>query len=148
MLLRSLTSIRKFLGWRTLILVGVSALIAVLAVAEFFGAYSVPSMSMSTILTAVLGSFLALCLAGLISAWRSRKAVSGEKMRIDGAINNMIQGLCMFDADNRLLVWNERYRSMYNIKPGHIWQGCTIRDLLDARIAAGTFPLDPARYDA
>jgi diguanylate cyclase (GGDEF)-like protein/PAS domain S-box-containing protein len=36
---------------------------------------------------------------------------------------------------------------MYNIDPRHIWRGCTIRDLLDARIAAGTFPLDPARYD-
>ena len=49
----------------------------------------------------------------------------------------------MFDAQNRLLVWNERYRAMYNIDPKLIWRGCTIRDLLDARIAAGTFPLDP-----
>ena len=69
-------------------------------------------------------------------------------MRLDAALNNMIQGLCMFDAQNRLLVWNERYRAMYNIDPKRIWRGCTIRDLLDARIAAGTFPLDPARYDA
>jgi len=53
----------------------------------------------------------------------------------------------MFDAQNLLVVWNERYREMYNIDPRHIWRGCTIRDLLDARIAAGTFPLDPARYD-
>ena len=60
----------------------------------------------------------------------------------------MIQGLCMFDAQNRLVVWNERYRAMYNIDPHRIWRGCTIRDLLDARIAAGTFPLDPGRYDA
>ena len=69
-------------------------------------------------------------------------------MQLDAALNNMIQGLCMFDGQNRLLVWNERYRAMYNIDPKHIWLGCTIRDLLDARIAAGTFPLDPARYDA
>ena len=68
-------------------------------------------------------------------------------MRLDAALNNMIQGLCMFDAQNRLVVWNERYRAMYNIDPKRIWRGCTIRDLLDARIAAGTFPLDPARYD-
>src|ERR1043165_9104300 len=37
---------------------------------------------------------------------------------------------------------------MYKIDPKRIWRGCTIRDLLDARIIAGTFPLDPARYDA
>ncbi len=66
---------------------------------------------------------------------------------MQAAIGNMIQGLCMFDAQNRLLVWNERYRAMYNIDPLRIWRGATIRDLLDARIAAGTFPLDPARYD-
>ena len=60
----------------------------------------------------------------------------------------MIQGLCMFDAQNRLLVWNERYRTMYNIDPKLIWRGCGISDLLDARIAAGTFPLDPHRYES
>ena len=38
-------------------------------------------------------------------------------MRLDGALNNMNQGLCMFDAQNRLVVWNERYRAMYNIDP-------------------------------
>ena len=38
-------------------------------------------------------------------------------MRLDGAINNMIQGLCMFDAQNQLVVWNERYRAMYSIDP-------------------------------
>ncbi len=81
-------------------------------------------------------------------ALRVRQKLSEQNMRLDGALNNMIQGLCMFDAQNRLMVWNERYRAMYNIDPRRIWRGCTIRDLLDARIAAGTFPLDPARYDA
>jgi diguanylate cyclase (GGDEF)-like protein/PAS domain S-box-containing protein len=37
---------------------------------------------------------------------------------------------------------------MYRIDPSRIWVGCTIRDLLNARIAAGTFPLDPGSYDA
>ena len=59
----------------------------------------------------------------------------------------MIQGLCMFDAQNRLVVWNERYRAMYNIDPLRIWRGCTISDLLKARMAAGMFPLDPEKYD-
>ena len=35
-----------------------------------------------------------------------------------------------------LQVWNERYREMYGIDPKQIWTGCTIRDLLKARIAA------------
>ena len=85
---------------------------------------------------------------GVWSDRRNRAKLSERNRWLDAAINNMIQGLCMFDAQNRLLVWNERYRAMYNIDPSKIWRGCTIRDLLDARIAAGTFPLDPARYDA
>ena len=68
------------------------------------------------------------------------RKLSEQNMRLDGAINNMIQGLCMFDAQTGLLVWNERYRAMYNIDPRRIWHGCTILTLLDARIAAGTVP--------
>ncbi|HEY1475743.1 MAG TPA: EAL domain-containing protein [Pseudolabrys sp.] len=69
-----------------------------------------------------------------------------ETNRSQLAVDNMIQGLCMFDAQNRLLVWNERYRAMYNIDPKQIWRGCAGRDLLDARVAAGMFPLDPVAY--
>ncbi len=54
----------------------------------------------------------------------------------------------MFDGQNRLVVWNERYRSMYNIDPQRIRAGCAIRDLLEARKAAGTFPHDPGTYEA
>ena len=71
-----------------------------------------------------------------------------DTKRVAGALDNMNQGLCMFDAENRLQVWNERYREMYRIDPKRIWTGCTIQDLLQARIAAGTFPLDPEKYDS
>ncbi|HZP75382.1 MAG TPA: EAL domain-containing protein [Pseudolabrys sp.] len=74
-------------------------------------------------------------------------AITQRVRHLNSALNNMSQGLCLFDAENRLLVWNDRYVQMYRIDPRRIWVGCTIRDLLDARIAAGTFPLDPDRYD-
>ena len=89
-----------------------------------------------------------MCLVGSLSALRVRQKLSEQNMQLDVALNNMIQGLCMFDAQNRLVVWNERYRAMYNIDPQRIWRGCGIRDLLDARKAAGTFPHDPAKYEA
>ena len=49
---------------------------------------------------------------------RARDAVREHHHRLNGALNNMSQGLCMFDADNRLVVWNERYVEMYNVPPG------------------------------
>ncbi len=97
-------------------------------------------------LVCVLAVALGFCAASLWSYRRNWKQLNESSGWLDAATENMNQGLCMFDAQSRLMVWNERYRSMYNIVPDRIWRGCTVRDLLDARIAAGTFPLDPAGY--
>jgi diguanylate cyclase (GGDEF)-like protein/PAS domain S-box-containing protein len=132
-------------GWRKYCFVGVLTIAAALAMAEAIYVFAVPPGSILFAFIAVAGVLGAL-LAASMSA-RIRQKLSEQHLQLDVALNNMNQGLCMFDAQNRLVVWNERYREMYNIDPRHIWRGCTIRDLLDARIAAGTFPLDPARYD-
>ncbi|HEU5017082.1 MAG TPA: EAL domain-containing protein [Pseudolabrys sp.] len=95
-----------------------------------------------------IGKWRPVALAGTFLGGNRRRTVLEENERIKGALNNMNQGLCMFDAENSLVVWNRRYVEMYRIDPAQIWAGCTIRNLLDARIAAGTFPFDPARYDA
>jgi len=140
-------NVESYRDWRMVVLAGVLGFAVTLAVMEIIDAYLLSLTSLSIALAAVTGSLSGICLVGSFSAWRVRQKLSEQNMRLDDALNNMIQGLCMFDAQNRLLVWNERYRAMYNIDPLRIWRGCTIRDLLDARIAAGTFPLDPARYD-
>ena len=137
----------RYRHWRRVVSAGVLGFAVTLAAMEIIDAYSVPLTALSIALAAVAGSLFGVCLVGSLSAGRVRRQLAGQNMQLDAALNNMIQGLCMFDAQNRLLVWNERYRAMYNIDPKRIWRGCTIRDLLDARIAAGTFPLDPARYD-
>lgn len=145
---RALKYVSKHRDWRMIAFAGLLGLVATLAVMEVIGAYSASLTLLSIALAAVVGSLFGVYLVGTVSASRIRRKLSEQNMRLDGAINNMIQGLCMFDAQNRLVVWNERYRAMYNIDPRRIWRGATIRDLLDARIAAGTFPLDPGRYDA
>ena len=103
---------------------------------------------MGIALAAVVGSMLATCLIGSLSDRNTRRKLDAQNGRLDSALNNMNQGLCMFDADNKLVVWNHRYVDMYGIDPKRIWLGCTLRDLLDARTAAGTFALDSARYDS
>ena len=87
-----------------------------------------------------------VCAAGVASARRSGRRLLKEHLLLEGALNNMVQGLCMFDADDGLVMWNQRYVDMYKFDPGTIWVGCSSRDLLNARIAAGTFPLDPDGY--
>jgi diguanylate cyclase (GGDEF)-like protein/PAS domain S-box-containing protein len=144
---RTLGYFGEYRDWRMVTFAGVLGVAIALAMMEIIDAYSVSASSISIALAAVVGGF-GICLVGSMSAWRIRQKLGEQNLRLDVALNNMNQGLCMFDAQNLLMVWNERYREMYNIDPRHIWRGCAVRDLLDARIAAGTFPLDPGRYDA
>ena len=146
-MIRTLKHLGNYRHWRVVGFAGALGFVVTLMTVEAIDAYSRPLTSLSIVLAVVAGSLFGVSLAGSISGWHIRRKLSEQNRRLDGALNNMIQGLCMFDAQNRLLVWNERYRAMYNIDPLRIWRGATIRDLLDARIAAGTFPLDPARYD-
>ena len=141
-MLRTLRYFGEYRDWRMIVFAGVVGIAIALAMLGIIEVYSVSLTSVSVALATVIGAF-GICLVGSMSAWRIRQKLSEQNLRLDVALNNMSQGLCMFDAQNLLVVWNERYRDMYNIAPGHIWRGCTIRDLLDARIAAGTFPLNP-----
>ena len=118
-----------------------------LAVMTTINAYSMSLSSLSIALAAFVGSLFGMFVVGSVSAWRVRRKLGEHYSRLDGAINNMIQGLCMFDAKNRLVVWNQRYIDMYRIDPARVWRGCTIGDLLEARIAAGSLPLDAERYE-
>src|SRR6185312_7270816 len=64
------------------------------------------------------------------------------------ALNNMTQGLCMFDDQARLVLCNERYLEMYDLTHETAPVGCTLRDLVAARKAAGNFDADPDEYVA
>jgi PAS domain-containing protein len=126
---------------------GVLGVGVALAMMEIIDAYSVSRSAVSLTLATVVGAF-GICVIASMSAWRVRQKLSEQNFRLDVALNNMNQGLCMFDARGRIAIWNERYRQMYNIDPRDIWRGCSVPDLLAARMNAGTFPLDPERYDA
>jgi diguanylate cyclase (GGDEF)-like protein/PAS domain S-box-containing protein len=66
--------------------------------------------------------------------------------RFDAALNNMTQGLCMFDRDARLVVCNQRYLEMYGLSPEVVKPGCTLAALMAHRKATGSFSGDPALY--
>ena len=65
-----------------------------------------------------------------------------QNQRFDAAINNMLQGLCMFDDENRLLVCNAHYAKMYNLTAEHMKVGTPHRTILEHRAATGMCPKD------
>jgi PAS domain S-box-containing protein len=67
---------------------------------------------------------------------------------LDSALQNVVQGITMFDAAGRLLVVNNRYREMYGLSADVAKPGAAMRDLLAQRLAVGTFAGDPDRYAA
>jgi len=70
-----------------------------------------------------------------------------QKLRLDAALNNMSQGLNMFDAEGRLMLCNERYMEMYRLTADEVKPGRTMRELVEARVANGTFfATDPDAY--
>ena len=88
------------------------------------------------------------------SALAEREARLAEKTHdlqlanehIDAALHNMSQGLCMFDRDGRLVLWNERYIQLYNLPIGSFKHGFTLLELLEYRKRQGTFMHDPVEY--
>jgi diguanylate cyclase (GGDEF)-like protein len=69
-----------------------------------------------------------------------------EKQRLDTAINNMTQGLLMFDSSQRLVVANQRYIEMFGVSTDVVKPGCTIRELLMHRKEIGSFTGDVDKY--
>ena len=65
-----------------------------------------------------------------------------EKQRLDTAINNMSQGLLLYDASERLVVCNQRYIAMYGLSADVVKPGLSFRDLLLYRTEIGSFKGD------
>ena len=96
-----------------------------------------------------LGLFAALAAVGLAIAvlhfqqTNEREAAASElstqNMLLDTALKNMSQGLCMFDAGQRLVIANSRYAEMYGLTPEQVRPGTTLRQILDHRIASGAY---------
>ena len=80
---------------------------------------------------------------------RDAERISADHaVRLTAAVNNMSQGLLMFDFDQRLVVCNERYRQMYGLSREMVRPGKTLLQLLKYRIECGSFKGDPDQYYA
>jgi diguanylate cyclase (GGDEF)-like protein/PAS domain S-box-containing protein len=78
---------------------------------------------------------------------QARATLLEQKLQIDTAINNMSQGLLMFDQDARLVLCNQRYIDMYELSREVVKPGCLLRELLNHRKQRGFLPGDPDEYN-
>jgi diguanylate cyclase (GGDEF)-like protein/PAS domain S-box-containing protein len=71
-----------------------------------------------------------------------------DEQLLHTVLNNMSQGVAMFDADARLVFCNRRYVEMHGLSFEVAKPGSTLRDLLHHSAKAGTFPNNPEDHIA
>src|SRR5262249_48577940 len=83
------------------------------------------ALAITNAAVAVLGMSLACAFAD--------RRLREKDAQLTTALNNMAQGLVMFDSQKRLIVHNSRYIEMYGPSPEIVKSGCTKKDLLHPR---------------
>jgi PAS domain S-box-containing protein len=78
---------------------------------------------------------------------QSQQQLYEQNLRLDSALENMSQGLAMFDRDGKLIICNRQYGEMYDIPAERLGPGISIKEVLELRIACGNYPdSDPQKY--
>ncbi len=93
------------------------------------------------------GILLAFLVGGLVllSARHVGRRLRSQDLLFDAALNNMVQGLVMFDSSARVVVCNQRFMQMYKLSPEVVKPGCTLHKLLEHRKEVGSFAGDPGQ---
>ncbi|MGH6741755.1 MAG: MHYT domain-containing protein, partial [Bradyrhizobium sp.] len=110
--------------------------------ARIVSAFSLSATSLALAIANAAVAILGMSLAGAIADRRLRE----QDRRLAIAVDNMSQGLVMFDAQERMVVCNNQYREMYGLSPEIVKPGCTLRDVIENRIATGSLERDGEEY--
>ncbi|SDJ90550.1 diguanylate cyclase/phosphodiesterase [Bradyrhizobium sp. Rc2d] len=73
---------------------------------------SIPPASLSFLTASAAVAIIAIALVAALLDRRAKGALGRQQIVLDSALENMSQGLCMFDADGKIILFNERYAAM------------------------------------
>ncbi len=75
---------------------------------------------------------------------RISQQLHAKNLQFDTALSNMVQGLCMFDKDQRLIVVNRRYLEIYGFAADVVKPGITLRGLMEYSVSLGNYTAEEA----
>ena len=61
---------------------------------------------------------------------RRKHELERQNIRLEAAVNNISQGLCMYDAKGRLVICNEPYQRIYNLPEDYLAPGTQLEAIL------------------
>jgi methyl-accepting chemotaxis protein len=103
------------------------------------------SLSPGSLAIAVASVAVAILSMSLISAAADRRL--DDKGRLLGiTLNNMTQGVVMFETNGSLVVSNDQYITMYGLSPDVVKPGAALIDIIRNRITSGNLRRDPEEY--
>jgi methyl-accepting chemotaxis protein len=76
-------------------------------------------------------------MATMIASIRRQVSLEQTNLRFNTALENMTHGLCMFDAEKRLVICNDRYAGLYRLPPELLRVGTTHDAIIAHRIMNG-----------
>ena len=76
----------------------------------------------------------------------SEASLAQKSQQLDAALNNMSQGVAMFDGRQRLIISNTQLAKIYRLTPEQTKPGTSFRDILDARTDVGSVPVDVSNF--
>ena len=60
-----------------------------------------------------------------------KRELEHQNLRLDATVNNISQGLCMYDAKGRLVICNQPYQRIYNLPERLLRPGTRLDEILD-----------------
>ena len=128
----------------------VAAITAVSLAAAYFAVRHVNAVALLALLSCLLalGLFLAVRSLPLRALDQTLGVLANTNSQFDLALNNMSQGLLLFDSNKRIAVVNRKYIEMYGLSSDVVKPGLKFSDLLRHRKETGSFHGDVDQYCA
>ena len=114
---------------------------------QLSGGTSLSPGALSFMVAAAATAILGMCLIAALTDRQAESKLQQQKALLDTAMQNMSQGLCMFDAGGRIVLFNERYSRFMGIASERL-QGSSLLELFKQRAETGDFTGDPDEFFA
>ena len=75
---------------------------------------------------------------------RISKQLHARNLHFDTALTNMVQGLCMFDKDQKLIVVNKRYLEIYGFSADVVKSGISLPEIMQYSVSLGNYTAEEA----
>src|SRR5205814_4217698 len=137
-----------FIGGLLIVEAGVSVIRAVGAVRLDPASVLYSSPSQAIFIICIIGTSFMLGLAlAILTSQRIAMLLATANARFNAAINNLSQGLALFDSEHRIVFSNEKFATLYGLSPGQVKAGVSLAEIYELRIKHGVFAgPSPERY--